>query len=343
MPLDNRWLDLLHEHGAQIKNGQVIDVNSQSNAAGKPSLCALTDLITLEISGPDTAQFLQGQVTCDVNKLNAETATYGVQCNPKGRVIFSFLATRPTADSILLRIPASMETIARQSLGKYIVFSKAEILPTSATVVISLTGDKAGDIIEKVFSTTLTNKMAVKATEVATVIKHDNNRFECWLNPLNAEATWRALIQLTEFQPSRYWHHAEIAAGIPTIYPSTSEEFVPQTINLVEVGAVSFEKGCYTGQEVVARMQYLGKQKRHARIAHINTNKTPKPGDDLYKAGSSQSVGKVISAAQTADKQLTLLVSITDDAYENAQVSLADGPLTFGTLPYALESKNRQS
>lgn len=335
------WLETLNHSGAQLdpNSGAVLEVkgHDQVSFVDQPTVCALTDRTSFLISGPDTVPFLQGQVTCDVAALGTQSATYGAQCNPKGRAIFSFLALKRDADSVHIRLPRSMEPIARQSLGKYIVFSKADIQPICNDPIIGLVGSGAQALIEKIFGNAPAEPFTCCQCDAGTAIKLDSTRFECWLNPDMAAQTWGQLLEHADFKPTSFWDSNEIQAGIATVYPETSEEFVPQTINLVEIGAVSFTKGCYTGQEVVARMQYLGKQKRHTRIATANQSNPPAPGTDLLTSDRNRSIGKIVASSKLNEQQTVLLACLTDEAFLSNDVALEsnpDEPISFLKLPY---------
>lgn len=137
-----------------------------------------------------------------------------------------------------------------------------------------------------------------------------------------------------------YWALLDIRAGIPTVYPQTRDTFVPQMVNLHLLDGVSFKKGCYTGQEVVARMQYLGKLKRRMYQARVEAaEKPPAPGDKLYSASShsEQATGWVVDARGNGDGDYELLVVVEIEAREHGEVQLAgpDGPsLVLSDPPY---------
>jgi folate-binding protein YgfZ len=135
------------------------------------------------------------------------------------------------------------------------------------------------------------------------------------------------------------WHRLEIAAGVAVIDGANQEAFVPQMINLATIGGVSFNKGCYTGQEVVARMEYLGKLKRRMYRAQVAAGQAPATGEELWapKADSAQGVGRVVNVALAADGGYELLAVVRIADYEHGEVRLksADGArLEFVALPY---------
>jgi folate-binding protein YgfZ len=141
---------------------------------------------------------------------------------------------------------------------------------------------------------------------------------------------------------SNFWALQEIRAGVPTVYPETSEAFVPQMTNMQLIDGVSFTKGCYTGQEVVARMQYLGKLKRRMYLAHVHSEIAPKPGDELFAQGSTsgQGTGKVVDAQASGDGY-DLLAVIEISSVEQGSVHLGEAgpPLEILELPYEFASE----
>ncbi|BFM07628.1 YgfZ/GcvT domain-containing protein [Halioxenophilus aromaticivorans] len=335
------WLTFIQRQGAIIKNEQVVETPASLEPTDL-SIFALTDSGLIDIAGPDASKFLQGQVTCDIEQLSEHSVQLGGQCNPKGRAIFSFLVAKPSPERVRLRLPAGMMTRAQQSLGKYMVFSKAEF-ETCDNPVIAIMGQLAKATIERVFGQCPSQPNSCAQLPSATIICAAEDRFELWLNSDSGQTLWSELFQDAKFLPSFIWYNAEINAGIATVQPETSEEFIPQNMNFVEIGAVSFSKGCYTGQEVVARMHYLGKQKRHMRLASLATNSVPRPGSDVTSQDGGQSLGKVVNACANNSQTCDALVYITDTAYESNDAYIDGVALTFKPLPYPLRSSEQSS
>jgi hypothetical protein len=152
---------------------------------------------------------------------------------------------------------------------------------------------------------------------------------------------WERAEALAAVAGADFWALLDIRAGLPTVYDETAEAFVPQMANLQLVEGVSFTKGCYTGQEVVARMQYLGKLKRRMYLARIAAAEVPPPGTDLYAPGSEsgQGTGKVVDARRAPGGDIEALVVVETGSAEGGEVRLGgpDGPaLSFSPLPYPL-------
>ena len=339
------WLDILQSSGATIEDNRVIGYPNTDQPELDAAVYALTDLSILTIKGPDARKFLQGQVTCDINQLNGKLATYGAQCTPKGRAIFNFLATSVTTEQVTLRLPQEMEFIARKSLGKYMVFSKAEMSEAQEYAVVGITGSEASKTLEAVFGHAPTEPLSALQINDCNIICLSEGRYECWIHQSILKETWQKLTSQAPVAATKNWHALDIQSGISNIYLPTTEEFVPQTINMGQIGAISFTKGCYTGQEVVARMQYLGKQKRYTYRARYVGSKIPQPGENLLTESAAQTIGKVVSAAHIDDETYELLVCITQAAFEQGNVCLAEDTgncIEFLELPYPIEQKEEK-
>ncbi|MCK5640377.1 MAG: folate-binding protein YgfZ, partial [Gammaproteobacteria bacterium] len=169
-------------------------------------------------------------------------------------------------------------------------------------------------------------------------------RFELHGPVEEIQSIWQTFSESVQVVGAGPWALLDIHAGIPVIYTATQEAFVPQMVNLQAINGVSFNKGCYTGQEVVARMQYLGKLKRRMYLAHVETSTCPNPGDELYSSygGSGQGTGKVVTAQPSAKGGYDLLAVIQvaiPEANEPVQLLNAEGPeLSLRELPYSLEA-----
>ncbi|PXC09085.1 folate-binding protein YgfZ, partial [Pseudomonas aeruginosa] len=164
---------------------------------------------------------------------------------------------------------------------------------------------------------------------------------ELWVPAQRAEAVLATLREHSREAPLDDWLLGQVRAGIGQVFGATRELFIPQMINLQAVGGVSFKKGCYTGQEIVARMQYLGRLKRRLYRLALDADEVPAPGTGLFSPVHSTSVGEVVLAARTPENSVELLAVLQDDAVADGRISLgsAEGaPLVLLNLPYTLDS-----
>ncbi len=338
------WLEYLKRCGANLENNLVTSYPNSDNKDINTRLYALTHLSVIAIRGEQAQKFLQGQVTCDVTAITENSAQFGAHCNPKGRVIFNFLAAGRQND-YLLRCDKSIQAIAQKSLGKYMVFSKADFVEDECEYAcIGLKGPKSQEIIESVFKKSPNIGLESKFNDDTVIIKLSDDQFELWIKSDQADSYWETLSDTCHVEPTECWQVEEIRQGRASVTEEISEEFTPQVINLTNIGAVSFTKGCYTGQEVVARMQYLGKQKKHTYRAVTDIEAFAKVGDNLYTNGTEQAVGKVVNVASTRDFTKELLICVTDTAFDTNSVYLDPQKitkLTLASLPYAITNEHK--
>ena len=254
---------------------------------------ALDTLRVLAISGPDRVSFLQGQLTQDVTAARADRTVLAGWADAKGRLLFAgHLCVLPMApdEALAMLVPTDLADALAKRLRLFVLRAKAQVLlPDVAITGLLGTGtvaDRAGSGVPSV-----------------QVSADGSRRF---LFTASAAPPLAGVEAATHSD----WELAEIRAGIPTILSPTSGEFVPQMVNLDLLGGISFTKGCYTGQEIVARMKYLGRVKR--RMLHFScTESPPPPGAPVY--GERGVVGQVVRAAPTAGGSEFLAVLVLDD------------------------------
>ena len=341
-PVNSEWKTFLDAHGAQRDDGKVIGF--EDLPGGSPGLlCDLSHLGLLAVAGEDAKAFLQGQVTCDTRELNECCSRYGGLCSPKGRMLASFLAFLRD-DVVYLQMPRDTLPTILQRLRMYVLRSKVALEDASDGLVrIGVAGSGAGPALAEAAGALPGDVNAVSRQGELTLIRlPGEDRFEVVGPELAIEALWRTLAARLNPVGAAAWALTEIEAGVPTVYASTAEAFVPQMANLQLVGGVSFTKGCYTGQEIVARMQYLGKLKRRMYRAHLDADRPPAPGDELYApdSASGQGTGKIVDAQPSPAGGYEVLAVVEISSVEQGDVRLGgeNGPrLEFEALPYAFE------
>lgn len=295
----------------------------------------LDDRATIELSGPDARRFLQGQTTCDVDELQSDRSLVGAYCTPQGRMVCDFRLLERQPDFLLMLIPAEVVDAALATFGKYIMFSRAEIRDRSERwCQLAVWGPDALNAID---APSREPGFSWREQDILWTVADDTNTAEACL-PADLADAWMARLSatLTRAESADYRRH-EIERGIGHVRRATVEMFLPQMLNFQLTGRISFSKGCYTGQEVVARLHYRGKTKRAMFIARTSSA-TAEPGDPLYVAGRSQSVGNVVSAEPDRDGNLALLVVLALDARSDSVRLGEQGPeLAFPPMPYPLE------
>ncbi len=274
----------------------------------------------LAVRGPDAAKFLQGQLTCNLTYLNDENSSLGARCTPKGRLTSSFRILAE-GDGLLLAMAGELLESQLADLKKYAVFSKATLSDDSSQW--ARFGLSAADAVLAELKLPLSGEAdQVARADGLIAIGLGQGRVELWVPAERAAAIAELLQAHLPHAELDDWLLGQVRAGIGQVFGATRELFIPQMINLQAVGGVSFKKGCYTGQEIVARMQYLGRLKRRLYRLALDADEVPAPGRELFSPVHSTSVGEVVLAARAAENSVELLAVLQDDAVADGRISL---------------------
>ncbi len=311
--------------------------------------CALFDLSRLgliRIGGEDAEGFLQGQVTNDLTQLDDRRSQMNAYCTPKGRMQANFRTFRRGGD-FFLQMPIYIHTRFIKRLSMFVLMSKVDIEDLSdQRVCIGLAGECAETLLQGRFETLPTDPGGVEHQGETTLIRlpGDRPRFEIIGAVVAIKALWEALEKMAPPANANFWSLLDIRAGIPTIHTSTAEAFVPQMTNMQLINGLSFTKGCYVGQEVVARTKYLGKLKRRMYRVRVNSEQPPVPGEKLFSSDShsSQGTGTIVNTAPSPEGgyELLAVVEITAVEQNNLHLGSDSGPrLELMGLPYPFEDE----
>ncbi|MHA6129193.1 CAF17-like 4Fe-4S cluster assembly/insertion protein YgfZ [Pseudomonas fluorescens group sp. PF-1] len=299
--------------------------------------CTLSHEGVLAVRGADAGKFLQGQLTCNLNYLSDTQASLGARCTQKGRMQSSFRILLE-GDGVLLAMASELLEPQLADLKKYAVFSKSKLTDESAAWVRF--GIDHGDAALGSLGLELPAETdRVVRSDGLIAIRVSPDRAELWVSADQAGAIKGKLSALLAEGDLNQWLLGQIRAGIGQVMPGTRELFIPQMLNLQAVGGVSFKKGCYTGQEIVARMQYLGKLKRRLYRLQLDASERPEPGTQLFSPSHGSSIGEVVLAAH-GEQQIELLAVLQAEAAEagDLHVGAVDGPaLHLLDLPYQLD------
>src|SRR3989344_4779805 len=300
--------------------------------------CILSHEGILAVRGPDANKFLQGQVTCNLNYLSDSYSSLGARCTPKGRMQSSFRILS-VSDGYLLAMASDLLDAQLTDLKKYAVFSKSKLTDESQDWLrIGLNG--ADDILHSLGLELAATADSVARRDDLLALRLSDGRAELWIPADQATAVQAQVASQLPEAPLNDWLLAQVRAGIGQVVGSTRELFIPQMINLQAVGGVSFKKGCYTGQEIVARMQYLGKLKRRLQRLSLAGSELPAVASELFSPAHRSSVGEVVLAAQSKNG-VELLAVLQDEAALNGVIHLGSAEcstLSVLDLPYTLDS-----
>ncbi|PCK08508.1 MAG: hypothetical protein COA42_08740 [Alteromonadaceae bacterium] len=309
-------------------NNENDTVQSQELEAGKAYLCPLTEYQLLTITGPDAIKFLQGQCTCDFAKLALNTLTLGTHCSPKGRAIWSFTAALLAPDTIGLRVHQSMAKIAEAAIKKYILFSKATLKVEADYALLAI------------------YNLPTSVYQNEQILQHKNSELsgniqELWLTEEAFSAQWDALSPLTQVCSAGATAALAISAGLAEIRPETTEVFLPQELNYHFLGGVAFDKGCYTGQEIIARLHYKGQLKKQAYLGQVKCETPPQPGNKIYAETNQQSaVGTIINCGKIDINHYLILALYKAERHQNNDPAFINqntsSKVEWLTLPYAI-------
>jgi len=336
------WIDFLRQQGADesiLNFGNPAKELTQAQSG--TVLCPLEDLALIRASGEEARVFLHNLLTNDIKGLGADACQRSGLCNPKGRLLANFLVWHAGAD-LILALAADLHAAILKKLSMYVLRSKVKLTDASSEfVLLGLSGGKAKDALAEMGAIPLAN-MRISGFEQGQLLRLDEQRFIAVVASTAAQQVWQKLAKIAYPAGLTCWHWLEITSGLPLVTAATTEEFIPQMVNFDVIGGVSFKKGCYPGQEIVARTQYLGKLKRRMYRTHLDTA-TASPGDHLYAPETGeQSCGRVLNAAPAPQGGLHLLAVIQSSCAEAGEVHLGApaGPsLHLLPLPYALPSE----
>jgi folate-binding protein YgfZ len=278
------------------------------------TLTDLNNFDLLAVSGDEAAKFLQGQLTCDINKVTPTQSVRGAYCDINGRVIAD-MRVLASGSSYLLLTTRGMGYSLKKTLEKYIVFSKAAIkIETSSWERFGVYGPSATQTLQSIFKTVPENADGVAGQEDYLLIRLPDAqaRYEILLSADNEDIRDQLEDQgITD--DLEEWELADIRQGSVHITSDTQDTYTPQLLNYDLTGVIDFKKGCFPGQEIVARMHYRAPAKKRLYRATVKGMRTG--GDSMIMAGN-ESVGEIISLAMAESGQYELLAILPCELVE---------------------------
>ncbi len=335
------WLNTLKSHQIQIDTHGHISLNTPQTA--DVTVTPLTHLGLFDVIGPDAQTFLQGQLSCDLNEVAAGHSRLGAHCNIKGSMV-SLCRLMPVEGGFWLRTGNSILPQAQANLKKYMMFSKAQSQDLSDQVVgLGIQGNTAAQRLSELCGSAPATTGDCVASHNGVLIKVPGGRFEFWLPVADAEPLLAQLLSTAALADTNSWLLAEIRQGIPSLQPETLESFIPQMTNLQVFGGVSFAKGCYTGQEIITRLQHRGKLKRPMFRLAVDCPQIPAAGASL-NSPERAGIGSVVAAARNEQGQCELLAVMLKDSFDDSDLqvhldSAPDARVERLDLPYTLDPK----
>ncbi len=306
------------------------------------TLISLDDWALATISGADSEKYLQGQVTADVAQLGEHQHLLVAHCDPKGKM-WSNLRLFRRQDGFAVIERRSLRDAQLTELKKYAVFSKVTIVADDENVLLGVAGFQARAVLKTLFSE-LPDADKPLINDGATSLlwfEYPEERFLLVTDVATAERVTEALRGEAQFNNSLQWLALNIEAGLPIIDAANSAQFIPQATNIQALGGISFKKGCYTGQEMVARAKFRGANKRALWYLAGNASRVPEAGEDLeLKMGENwRRTGTVLAAVQLDDGRVLVQVVMNNDMEADSVFRVRDdaNTLSIQPLPYSLE------
>jgi hypothetical protein len=343
--MSSDWQAFLRRRGARIEAGAVGDFGdaaAERRAARDGAILApLTHLGLIACSGADARSFLHGQLSNDVRQLAPGRSEYAAYCSAKGRMLANLLLWREN-ESYFLQLARSLQPPVQKRLGMFILRAKVALADVSDVYpVMGLAGGAAAAALKDIFPV-----LPQQAHELVrdplkgTLIALPGGRFQLVASRDSAETLWDKLAASLQPVGAACWEWLEIRNGLPLIGAATQEQFVPQMANMELIGAVNFQKGCYPGQEIVARTQYLGQLKRRMVLAHVDAAVPPQAGDSVFSSElDGQASGMVVNAQPAPGGGYDLLAAVQTSSITQGTLHAGSAgwpPLRLEPLPYAL-------
>ncbi len=313
-------------------------------------ICDLSHLHFMSARGPDAVNFLHGQLTNDLHKLSDSESQISGYCTAKGRLLCVFRLYRNNEQVVLQTNKGVLHNVAER-LRRFILRAKVELNVEKDIRSFGVAGQKSSKSLAALLGDLPQGTNDCRTVSKVSVICHsppDSPRYQVVAAPPVLADLWQQLSRTTARTGSWAWASLDIAQGRPSIFTETSEQFVPQNVNMDLIGAVNFNKGCYPGQEIVARMHYLGKLKtRMIRAGVHSPDRAPLPGDKLYTSAKEQSIGMLVDATPAECGYYDILTTVRlenlgADA-DDLRIYDGSGPIVVRkNLPYPLQSPEQK-
>jgi len=362
--MNSSWKIHLESKGAVIENNKVIHfgkAEQELNGFNSNKTTIIADLshyALIKISGSEAQSFLQSQFSNDVDLINESQAQLNSYCSPKGRILALFSLFKINND-FYLQLPHDLLDSILKRLTMFKMRADVELEDVSDSIqCIGISGLNAESLIQKIVTNVPNSHYSSITQNGITVIRLENatqqnyqTRFIIFANNEILTQFWNDNNQDLLPVSSNIWSLLDIQSGIPTIETATIDSFVPQMVNLQLINAVSFKKGCYPGQEIVARTQYLGKLKKRMYLLKSENDQQLLAGSDLTteNATDEQSKGKIVNCQLSPDGGIEALaviqISSIDPSNEQGAILLKQNPqikFTIHELPYSFESTESQ-
>ena len=345
--MNSNWKDYLENQGVNFFNNSIQSYPTPTKNLQEITdacFCIIEDLSVAAITGADSKKFLQGQLTCNLENLTNHRHTLAAACTPKGKTYSNFRLLQTSENHWLLAPHRSILDTTLEKLRKYSVFYQTTIQAEDKHLIFGLMGTN----VLKALTLCVDNEKIPNTAEIITI---DNGyllkttdkvceRFELWIPKDDFIAWWNRLSKYFTPILQKNWLIQNILSVIPWITASLVEKYIPQELNLTSLGFVSFRKGCYTGQEIVARVQNLGTPK--SRTYAIKFKSTKPIESIILQDNTGKKVGYFLQYETLENKQIAL-VNLQISAAETNNIFLnidPNIPISIQPIPYNIDPAN---
>jgi len=310
--------------------------NLSSASFTEPGIARLSQFSLISASGADAVSFLHSQLTNDIKTLAENHACLAGFCTPKGRLLATMLVWK-IKDVITMEVPLELQENLQKRLQMYVMRSKVSLQHVSdGQTVFGLFGESALSVLAEWFPDAPSTPYQLVSNDNGTLLR---------LTDVEGMARYQCVVTKDgQIEPESEWQRSEIHAGIPQVGAATQEKFVPQMINYELIGGVSFKKGCYPGQEIVARTHYLGKQKRRTVLARIPSADVNSGAEVFASTDLEQPCGMVVNAVLNNNGGSDCLIEIKTNFLTEATIQLRSGEICeWLPMPYPLPDDATQT
>ncbi|GHC20424.1 tRNA-modifying protein YgfZ [Kushneria pakistanensis] len=304
------------------------------------ALVSLDDRVVLEVRGPDSEKFLQGQTSASTAHATSTIAPPTVFCTPKGRAIANAQLIKAAPECYWLLLERSIADALHQHLAKYAAFYKAELTLRDDLTIAGIAGqhtlETLGAQIPELPQAGWGVRVRVDEELAITRHPHDMTRLILIAPEERLATLCQTMSAELTLAPATLWQRLDIEAGLLWLDELQREKWLPQMFNWEALAGISFKKGCYTGQEVVARAHYRGQVKKRLMRLSMSGDQAPAAGTEVSDAASDKGLGEVVSSAPAGNDHVELLAVLTlkDDM---PALAINGQPAHMLPLPYALE------
>ncbi|MHB0775552.1 CAF17-like 4Fe-4S cluster assembly/insertion protein YgfZ [Halomonas sp. WWR20] len=342
----NDWTAHLEARGAHMPAPESCDFGDGHQARlplEKTVLAPLPHLGVLEVDGVDAKAFLQGQTSTQVSLADGTFAPLTAFCTAKGRMLANAQLLQVAPERYWLILDTRLTVSLHEHLGKFAVFYKLAITVRDDIALLGLIGEEAPALLETCLKRVPSGQWSMTHSGETLIARHPGPmpRFLLCTPQDQAAPLWDRLADSATPVGNAVWQLHDIQAGLAWMTQAHQDTYLPQMLNWEALGGISFRKGCYTGQEVVARAHFRGQVKKRLMRAKLEGSELPSPGTPVENADGKK-LGDVFRAAADADGQVEILAVVTTrDTPDTLQVNGV--PLTPLTLPYAVERLDPES